>query len=42
MMDIITTSREEQDVCGRITQVDNWLMSLRDTIRRGEIVEELA
>jgi ABC-type lipoprotein export system ATPase subunit len=42
MVDIITTSREEQDVCGRITQVDNWLMSLRETIRRGEIVEELA
>ncbi|MDK2834966.1 MAG: hypothetical protein PWP63_2053 [Methanolobus sp.] len=42
MVDIITTSREEQDVCSRITQVDNWLMSLRETIRRGEIVEELA
>ncbi len=42
MVDIITTSREEQDVCGRITQVDNWLLSLRETIRRGEVVEELA
>ncbi|WP_319508640.1 ABC transporter ATP-binding protein [uncultured Methanolobus sp.] len=42
MVDIITTSLQEQDVCGRITEVDNWLMSLRDTIRRGDIVEGTA
>jgi ABC-type lipoprotein export system ATPase subunit len=39
MIDIITTSPQEQDVCCRISEVDNWLMSLRETIRRGDIVE---
>ncbi len=39
MIDIITTSMQEQDVCSRISDVDNWLMSLRETIRRGDVVE---
>ncbi|MEZ5334705.1 MAG: hypothetical protein R2741_05445 [Methanolobus sp.] len=35
MVDIITTSPQEQDVCCKqITEVDGWPMSLRDTIRR--------
>jgi hypothetical protein len=42
MVDIITTSQEEQDVCCKISEVDNWLMSLRETIRRGDIVEQVA
>ncbi|WP_406659975.1 ATP-binding cassette domain-containing protein [Methanolobus sp. ZRKC3] len=42
MVDIITTSPDEQDVCNKIAEVDNWLMSLRETIRRGDLVEDVA
>ncbi len=42
MVDIITTSPDEKDVCDRIAEVDNWLMSMRETIRRGDIVEDVA
>ncbi|WP_135609714.1 ATP-binding cassette domain-containing protein [Methanococcoides sp. AM1] len=39
MTDIITTSAEEKNVGDRVSEVDNWLMDLREIIRRGEIVE---
>ena len=39
MVDVITTSSREQQVCCKIAEVDNWLLSLRETIRRGDIVE---
>jgi len=39
MVDVITTSSREQHVCCKIAEVDNWLLSLRETIRRGDIVE---
>ncbi|MDK2893068.1 ATP-binding cassette domain-containing protein [Methanohalophilus sp.] len=42
MTNIITTSANEQHVCNKIVEVDNWLMSLRETIRRGDIVEDMA
>jgi ABC-type lipoprotein export system ATPase subunit len=41
MVDIITTSDDEKDVCNKIADVDNWLMSLRETIRRGDIVGDV-
>ncbi|WP_445474901.1 ATP-binding cassette domain-containing protein [Methanococcoides methylutens] len=39
MNDIITTSIEEKNVGDRVSEVDNWMMDLREIIRRGEIVE---
>ncbi|SES62939.1 ABC-type lipoprotein export system, ATPase component [Methanococcoides vulcani] len=39
MSDIITTSTEEKNVGNRVSEVDNWMMDLREIIRRGEIVE---
>ncbi|WP_321417720.1 ATP-binding cassette domain-containing protein [uncultured Methanomethylovorans sp.] len=39
MVDVITTSSEEQQICCKIAEVDNWLLSLRETIRRGDLVE---
>jgi ABC-type lipoprotein export system ATPase subunit len=39
MVDVITTSPQEQQICCKITEVDNWLLSLRETIRRGDLVE---
>ncbi|KGK98240.1 ABC transporter ATP-binding protein [Methanococcoides methylutens] len=39
MNDIITTSTEEKNVGDRVSEVDNWMMDLREIIRRGEIVE---
>ncbi|NYT19867.1 MAG: ATP-binding cassette domain-containing protein [Methanosarcinales archaeon] len=39
MNDIITTSTEEKNVGNRVSEVDNWMMDLREIIRRGEIVE---
>ncbi|MEL4306150.1 ATP-binding cassette domain-containing protein [Methanococcoides sp. LMO-2] len=39
MNDIITTSTEEKNVGDRVSEVDNWMMDLREIIRRGEVVE---
>ncbi len=39
MYRIIDTSQEERTVCEDLTWVDDWLMSLRETIRQGEVVE---
>jgi ABC-type lipoprotein export system ATPase subunit len=39
MVDVITTSSQEQQICYKIAEVDNWLLSLRETIRRGDLVE---
>jgi ABC-type lipoprotein export system ATPase subunit len=39
MQRIIDTSNEERMVCGNLERVDEWLMALRETIRRGEVVE---
>ncbi|MHC1593768.1 MAG: ATP-binding cassette domain-containing protein [Methanotrichaceae archaeon] len=39
MYRIIDTGQEERTVCEDLTRVDDWLMSLRETIRRGEVVE---
>ncbi|WP_440953322.1 ATP-binding cassette domain-containing protein [Methanococcoides sp. FTZ1] len=39
MSDIITTSDEEKNVGNRVSEVDNWMMDLREIIRRGEVVE---
>lgn len=39
MLKIIDTSNEERKVCGNLERVDEWLMALRETIRRGEVVE---
>jgi ABC-type lipoprotein export system ATPase subunit len=38
MIRVIETSSEEQRVCGDLAKVDDWLMNLRETIRRGEVV----
>ncbi|MDD2638950.1 MAG: ABC transporter ATP-binding protein, partial [Methanothrix sp.] len=38
MMRVIETSCEEQKVCEDLAKVDDWLMDLRETIRRGEVV----
>ncbi len=42
MVDIITTSIEEKVVYERIVQADEWLLSLRESIRKGETIEKLA
>ncbi|MEA1984092.1 MAG: ATP-binding cassette domain-containing protein [Euryarchaeota archaeon] len=42
MRDIICTSEAEKDVCNKVTEVDDWLMSLRETIRQGDSVEGIA
>ena len=39
MYRIIDTSKEERTVCEDLTRVDDWLMSLRETIRQGNVVE---
>ena len=36
---VIDTSKEERRVCEDLSRVDDWLMNLRETIRRGEVVE---
>lgn len=38
MVRVIDTSPGEQKVCEDLTKVDDWLMDLRETIRRGEVV----
>lgn len=38
MVKVIETSDEEQKVCEGLAKVDDWLMNLRETIRRGEVV----
>ena len=38
MVRVIDTSSEEQKVCEDLAKVDDWLMNLRETIRRGEVV----
>ncbi|MCS3923619.1 ATP-binding cassette domain-containing protein [Methanosalsum natronophilum] len=40
MVNLIDTSHQEQEICTKITNVDNWMLSLRETIRRGDIVED--
>ncbi|ABE52362.1 ATP-binding cassette domain-containing protein [Methanococcoides burtonii] len=42
MCDIITTSAEEKEMCNRVSEVDDWLMDLREIIRRGDLVEGVA
>lgn len=39
MIRVINTTDEEQKVCQDLDRVDNWLINLRETIRRGEVVE---
>jgi ABC-type lipoprotein export system ATPase subunit len=39
MIDVITTTLHEQQLCYKIAEVDNWLLSLREIIRRGDLVE---
>lgn len=36
---LIDTSTDERRVCEDLSRVDDWLMNLRETIRRGEVVE---
>ncbi len=36
---VIDTSKGERRVCEDLSRVDDWLMNLRETIRRGEVVE---
>ncbi len=38
MVRVIETSAEEEKVCEDLAKVDDWLMDLRETIRRGEVV----
>ncbi len=38
MIRVIETNSEEQKVCEDLAKVDDWLMNLRETIRRGEVV----
>lgn len=42
MTKVICTSAEEQRVFKEIEKVDGWLTSLRETIRQGELVAEVA
>lgn len=42
MTKVISTSAEEQRVFKEIEKVDGWLTSLRETIRQGELVAEVA
>ncbi|MCD4704079.1 MAG: ATP-binding cassette domain-containing protein [Methanosarcinaceae archaeon] len=42
MCDIIYTSEAEKDICNKVIEVDDWFMSLRETIRQGNSVEEVA
>jgi len=35
---VIETTAGEQKVCEDLAKVDDWLMNLRETIRRGEVV----
>lgn len=37
---VITTSAGEMDVCSELVRLDNYMMSLRNTIRQGGLVEE--
>ncbi|MHC1631033.1 MAG: ATP-binding cassette domain-containing protein [Methanotrichaceae archaeon] len=39
MYRIINTTKEELTVCEKLDKVDHWLVTLRETIRRGEVVE---
>ena len=41
MVKVIERSAKERDVCDRLAELDEMMISLRETIRRGEIVEEL-
>ncbi|UEC42095.1 MAG: ABC transporter, ATP-binding protein [Methanothrix sp.] len=38
MVRVIETSPDEEKVCEDLAKVDSWLMDLRETIRRGEVV----
>lgn len=38
MVRVIETTAGEQKVCEDLAKVDDWLMNLRETIRRGEVV----
>lgn len=37
---VITTSTGEMNVCSELVKLDNYMMSLRDTIRQGGLVEQ--
>lgn len=39
MVRVIETTAGEQKVCEDLAKVDDWLMNLRESIRRGEVVE---
>lgn len=38
---VITTTQGETSLCGELLRIDNYMMSLRNTIRRGELVEQV-
>jgi ABC-type lipoprotein export system ATPase subunit len=38
---VITTTPDEMNVCSELIQIDNYMMTLRDTIRHGGMVEEV-